>query len=71
MIAYHLSERNFLQFGNQLLQSRVCSFRQIQKRLFDPRFARFRGRKGRKTLVTFRKPIQYDGLLINDVFSTV
>ena len=24
---------------------RVCSFRRIQKRIFDPRFARFRGRK--------------------------
>ena len=51
--------------------SRACSFQQIQKRIFDPRFARFRGRKERETLVTFRKPIQYDGLLINDVFPTV
>ena len=27
---------------------RVCSFRRIQKRIFDPRFARFRGRKERE-----------------------
>ena len=26
----------------------VCSFRRIQKRIFDPRFARFRGRKERE-----------------------
>ena len=29
-------------------QYRVCSFRRIQKRIFDPRFARFRGRKERE-----------------------
>ena len=28
---------------------RVCSFRRIQKRIFDPRFARFLGRKERET----------------------
>ena len=27
---------------------RVCSFRRIQKRIFDPRFARFLGRKERE-----------------------
>ena len=27
---------------------RVCSFRRIQKRIFDPRFAGFRGRKERE-----------------------
>ena len=27
---------------------RVCSFRRIQKRIFDPRFTRFRGRKERE-----------------------
>ena len=27
---------------------RVCSFRRIQKRILDPRFARFRGRKERE-----------------------
>ena len=26
----------------------VCSFRRIQKRIFDPRFAKFRGRKERE-----------------------
>ena len=26
----------------------VCSFRRIQKRIFDPRFARFLGRKERE-----------------------
>ena len=30
------------------LQLGVCSFRRIQKRIFDPRFARFRGRKERE-----------------------
>ena len=44
---------------------RVCSFRRIQKRIFDPRFARFCGRKEREseigfvTLVTFRQRVQY------------
>ena len=27
---------------------RVCSFRRVQKRIFDPRFARFCGRKERE-----------------------
>ena len=39
---------------------RVCSFRRIQKRIFDPRFAGFRGRKEREIrnwIVTFRKLI--------------
>ena len=31
-----------------MLSPRVCSFRQIQKRIFDPRFARFLGRKERE-----------------------
>ena len=30
------------------LTSRVCSFRRIQKRIFYPRFARFRGQKERE-----------------------
>ena len=37
--------------NNCLLRSvtgRVCSFRRIQKRIFDPRFARFRVRKERE-----------------------
>ena len=34
--------------NNLLKILRVCSFRRIQKRIFDPRFARFRGRKERE-----------------------
>ena len=30
------------------MKLRVCSFRRIQKRIFDPRFARFLGRKERE-----------------------
>ena len=30
------------------VEHRVCSFQRIQKRIFDPRFARFRGRKERE-----------------------
>ena len=56
----------------------VCSFRLIQKWIFDPRFTRFRGQKEREignwicvTFVTFRKRVQYHGPLSrNDVFST-
>ena len=35
-------------FPYELTIFRVCSFRRIQKRIFDPRFARFRGRKERE-----------------------
>ena len=31
-----------------MYKQRVCSFRRIQKRIFDPRFARFLGRKERE-----------------------
>ena len=32
----------------RLVLGGVCSFRRIEKRIFDPRFARFRGRKERE-----------------------
>ena len=55
---------------------RVFSFRRIQKRIFDPRFAGFRGRKEREIRNWICNLSQthcsmHDSLSRNDVFSTV
>ena len=55
---------------------RVCAFRRIQKRIFDPRFAGFRGRKEREIRNWICNLSQtdcsmHDSLSRNDVFSTV
>ena len=49
----------------------MCSLRQIQNSFLILDLPDFVYEEERETLVTFRKSIQYDGLLINDEFSTV
>ena len=43
-----LENSDLINLRTNTIQIRVCSFRRIQKRIFDPRFARLRGRKERE-----------------------
>ena len=65
-------------FRNSVIREhiRVCSFRRVQKRIFDPSFAGFRGRKEREIRNWICNLSQthcsmHDSLSRNDVFSTV